>query len=91
MVLVIRTKTYKYLGYLLTNQNSIHEEIKCRHKQEVHVIIQSKQFHLLYSSLGILKQKYIKQGILEQDLEANVFFKHCKNIFYIPKTVPQYL
>ena len=23
------TKTFKYLGSLLTNQNSIHEEIKC--------------------------------------------------------------
>ena len=25
-----KVKTYKYLGSLLTNQNSIHEEIKCR-------------------------------------------------------------
>ena len=27
-----RVKTFKYLGSFLTNQNSIHEEIKCRYK-----------------------------------------------------------
>ena len=27
-----KIKTFKYLSSLLTNQNSIHEEIKCRHK-----------------------------------------------------------
>ena len=27
-----KMKTFKYLGSLLTNQNSIHEEIKCRLK-----------------------------------------------------------
>ena len=28
-----KVKTFKYLGSLLTNQNSIHEEIKCRLKE----------------------------------------------------------
>ena len=27
-----KVKTFKYLGFLLTNQNSIQEEIKCRLK-----------------------------------------------------------
>ena len=27
-----KVKTFEYLGCLLTNQNSIHDEIKCRHK-----------------------------------------------------------
>ena len=29
-----KVKTFKYLGSLLTNQNSIQEEIKCRLKAE---------------------------------------------------------
>ena len=29
-----KVKTFKYLGFILTNQNSIHEEIKCRLKAE---------------------------------------------------------
>jgi hypothetical protein len=28
-----RVKTFKYLGFLWTNQNSIQEEIKCRLKE----------------------------------------------------------
>ena len=36
-----KVKIFKYLGSLLTNQNSIQEKIKCRLKQETHVIIQS--------------------------------------------------
>ena len=27
-----KVKTFKYLGFLLTNQNYIHEEVKCRLK-----------------------------------------------------------
>ena len=27
-----KVKNFKYLGFLVTNQNSIHEEIKCRLK-----------------------------------------------------------
>ena len=43
-----KVKTYKYLNSLLTNQNSIQEEIKFRLKaQEIHVIIQSKHSCLL--------------------------------------------
>ena len=30
-------KTFKYLGSLLINKNSIQEEIKCRLKQEIHM------------------------------------------------------
>jgi hypothetical protein len=29
-----KVKIFKYLGSLVTNQNSIHEEIKCRLKAE---------------------------------------------------------
>ena len=36
-----KVKTFKNLGALLTNKNSIHEEIKCAY------IIQSKHFRLL--------------------------------------------
>ena len=35
-----KVKAFKYLGSLLTNQKSIHEEIKCR----MYIIIQSKHF-----------------------------------------------
>ena len=44
-----KVKTFKYLGSLLTNQNSIQEEI--------HVIIQSKHSCLLDFSLRIWKLK----------------------------------
>ena len=54
-------ETFKYLGPLLTNQNSIHEEMKCGFKQEIGVIIQSKVFCLLDFSRRIWKLKYIKQ------------------------------
>ena len=37
-----KVKTFKYLGSLLTNPISTHEEIKCRPKKEIYVIIQSK-------------------------------------------------
>ena len=50
-----KVKTFKYLGSLVINQNSIQDEIKCRH-----VIIQSKHFCLLDFSLRIWKLKYIK-------------------------------
>ena len=44
-----KVKTLKYLGSLVTNQNSIYEEIK------------SKHYCLLNFFLRILKLKYIKQ------------------------------
>ena len=34
-----KLNTFKYLGFLLTNENSIHEEIKCNLKREIYVII----------------------------------------------------
>ena len=40
-----KVETFKYLGSLLTNQNSIQEEINV--DQEIHVIIQSKHSCLL--------------------------------------------
>ena len=56
-----KVKTFKYLSSLLKHQNSIQEEIKCRLKQEIHVIIQSKCFCLLrISKLKCIKQKYCK-------------------------------
>ena len=42
-----KVETFKYLNSVLTNQNYIHEEIKCRPKQEILLIIQSKLFCLL--------------------------------------------
>ena len=48
-----KVKSFKYLGSLLTNQNSIQEEIKCRLKAEIRVIIQSKHCCLLDFSLRI--------------------------------------
>ena len=42
-----KARTSKYLGSLMTNQNSIQEEIKCRLKQKkIHFIIHSKHFCL---------------------------------------------
>ena len=49
-----KVKTFKYLGSLLTNQNSIQEEIiYIDLKQKIHVIIQSKHSCLLDFSLRI--------------------------------------
>jgi hypothetical protein len=48
-----KVETFKYLGSLVTNQNSIQEDIKCRPKQEMYVIIQSKHFCLFDFSLRI--------------------------------------
>ena len=56
-----KVETFKYFGSFFTNQNSIQEEIKCRFKQKIHVIIQSKHFCLLDFFLRIWKLKYIKQ------------------------------
>ena len=42
-----KVKTFKYLGSLLTNQNYFQEEIKCRLKAGIRVIIQSKHSCLL--------------------------------------------
>ena len=41
-----KVKTFKYLGFLLTDQNSIHGEIEFSLKQEIRVIIQCKHFCL---------------------------------------------
>jgi hypothetical protein len=56
-----KAKTFKYLSSLLTNQNSIHEEIKCRVKAENSCYIELKHICLLDFSLKIRKLKYIKQ------------------------------
>ena len=40
-----KVKSFKYFDSLLTNKNSIHEEIKCSLKKEIHIVIQSKHFH----------------------------------------------
>jgi hypothetical protein len=51
-----KVKTFKYLGSLLTNQNSIQDEIKCRLKAgnscyySVHTILSSR---LLFKNLKI--------------------------------------
>ena len=50
-----KVKTFKYLGSLLKNQNSIHEEINVDLQQE----IQSKQFYLLSENLKIKIYKTI--------------------------------
>ena len=48
-----KVKTFKYLGSLVTNHNSIQDEINVDLKQEFHVIIQSKHTCLLDFSLKI--------------------------------------
>ena len=53
-----KVKNFKYLGSLLTNQNSIQEEKNADLKQEIHVIIQSKHSCLLDFFLRIWKLKY---------------------------------
>ena len=44
---------FKYLVSFSTNHNSIHEEIKFRFKQEIHVIILFKYIVLLEFSSGL--------------------------------------
>ena len=40
-------KTFKYLGSLLANQNSIHKKHNVDLKQKIHVVIQSNTFVFL--------------------------------------------
>ena len=56
-----KVKTFKYLGSLLTNQNSIHKEIKCRLKagNSCYCSIQTLSSRLLSNNLKI--KIYIKQ------------------------------
>ena len=49
-----KVKTFKYLGSLVTNKNSIQEEIKCRLRAGFHVIIQSEHFCQLDFSSRIM-------------------------------------
>jgi len=37
----IKVRTFKYLGSLVTNKNSIQDEIKCRFKQEIYYSVQT--------------------------------------------------
>jgi hypothetical protein len=45
-----KVKSFKYLGSLLTNENSIHEEIKCRLKAGNSSYCSIHNFYLLDSS-----------------------------------------
>jgi hypothetical protein len=56
-----KVKSSKYLGSLLTNQNSIHEEIKCTLKAGNLSYYSVQIFCRFDSSRRILKIKYIKQ------------------------------
>ena len=57
-----KVKTFKYLGSLLTNQNSIPEEIKCRLKAGNSCYYSDQTlFYVLDVSLRTWKLKYIKQ------------------------------
>ena len=42
-----RVKTFNYLDSFLTNQNSFHEEMKCRLKAENACYYSPKHFHLV--------------------------------------------
>ena len=57
-----KVKTFKYLGYLVANQNSIQDQIKCRLKagNSCYYSVQNLFFFLLDSSLRTLKLKYVK-------------------------------
>ena len=55
-----KVETFKYLGSLLTNENSIQEEIKCRLKAG-NSCYYSVQTLLSSRLLRIWKLKYIKQ------------------------------
>ena len=48
-----KVKTFKYLGSLVTDENSIQRKQNVDLKQEIHVIIQSKHSCLLDFSLRI--------------------------------------
>jgi hypothetical protein len=50
-----KLKTFKYFGSLLTNENSVHEEMKCIIKQNINIIINTKHlsFQLISNNLKI--------------------------------------
>jgi hypothetical protein len=48
-------KKRKHLGSLLTNQNPIHKEIRCKFKQEIHVVQTVLSFRLLCKKIRIYK------------------------------------
>ena len=58
-----KEKTFKCLGSLVTNQNSIQDEKNVDLQQEIHVIIQCKYpfSYFIDFSLRIWKLKFIKQ------------------------------
>ena len=66
-------KTFKYLASLLTNQNSIHEEIKCRliagysFYCSVQTLLSSR---LLSKNLNIRKYKTITLLVVQYDCET---------------------
>ena len=39
-----KVKTFKYLGSLLTNQNPIHQEIKCRQTRKIMLLFSPDTF-----------------------------------------------
>ena len=48
-----KVKTFKYLGFLLKNQNSIHDEIKCRLKASYYSVQTLLSSRLLFKNLKI--------------------------------------
>ena len=65
-----KVKTFKYLGSLLANQNSIHEEIKCRQKKGTSCYY-SVQIHLYFRLLSKnLKIKIYRTVILPVGLHG---------------------
>ena len=55
-----KKKTFKYLGSLLTNQNYVHEEIKCGLEEGNLCYYSVQAICLLDSSLKIWKLRYIR-------------------------------
>ena len=56
---------FKYLGSLLTNQNSIHEEVKCRIKSRKFLLFSLNMYVLLFENFKIKVYKtVILPGVL---------------------------
>ena len=73
-----KIKSFRYLGYLLTNQNSIHEEIKCILKAENSCYYSVQTLLFLYKTIIlpiVLCGCETWSFMLREDCRRTYFFK----------------
>ena len=64
-----KVETFKYLGSFLTNQNSIHEEIKCRLKAR------NSSYHS--------EQILLSSRLLSKNLKITIYIKQYCQLYYM--------